>query len=81
MKTVLESVVQAISHDLDLRGVSCYARAKGSGLRPDVIKRIEAGEGKYTNAAAYIESYCRQYPDTAYKLFYNAASSVAYRYK
>lgn len=81
MEPLLSAIVRAMSHDLDARGVSTYARAKSSGLRPDVVKRIERGEGKLSNAASYIEGYSKAYPDVAYRLLINAASMLCNRYK
>lgn len=81
MESILSAAVKAMAHDLDVRGVSTYARAKSSGLRADVVKRIEQGDGKMVSAASYIEGFCKDNPEAAYRMFLNLASMVCLRYK
>lgn len=82
MKQIIVAVIDAIRHDLRVkRHVSIYATAKASGLRPDVILRIEQGEGGLKHFCTYIESYCKSYPDDAYRIFYGVPVVICDRYK
>lgn len=45
---------------------SVYATAKESGLRPDVVLRVEnepVAKGSAAALIAYIDSFCKAYPD------------------
>ena len=81
-KEITFQIVDSIRHDLrDRRQESYYETAKESGMRAEVIKKLEnntrcpscAGTSIY----AYIDSYCNRFPASAYKIFYNIAMVVA----
>lgn len=78
---IIEKLIEQIKKDLrqGKHTESIYATSKASGLRADVINAIEDKNvrGKAVSLAAYIDSYCKRFPETAYILFYNAASEVA----
>lgn len=81
-KEITFQIVDAIRHDLrDHRKESYYESAKLSGMRAEVIKKLEADTRNPSCAGssiyAYIDSYCSRFPACAYKIFYNIAMVVA----
>lgn len=81
-KEITFQIVDAIRHDLrDRRKESYYESAKLSGMRAEVIKKLEADTHHPscagTSIYAYIDNYCNRFPASAYKIFYNIAMVVA----
>lgn len=81
-KEITYQIIDAIRHDLrDRRKESFYETAKESGMRAEVIKKLEADTHHPscagTSIYAYIDSYCSRFPAAAYKIFYNLAIVVA----
>lgn len=77
MKSVVEKVVETIKHDLrSVKKESLYVTSKETGLRPEVIKKIENVpiQGKAESLVIYIDSYCSRFPAAAFKLLYEAAT-------
>lgn len=81
-KEITFRIIDAIRHDLrEKRAESYYQTAKESGMRAEVIKKLEA-DARHPSCAgssiyAYIDSYCNRFPASAYKIFYNIAMVVA----
>ena len=81
-KEITFRIVDAIRHDMrERRQESFYETAKESGMRAEVIKKLEA-DTRHPSCAgssiyAYIDSYCNRFPACAYKIFYNIAMVVA----
>lgn len=76
----LESIVADVKHFL--RGVkkeSVYRTAQESGLRQEVIKRLESGQLKGTAESldTYLSSFAARYPEMAYRAFYQACCRAA----
>lgn len=81
-KEITFQIIDAIRNDLrDVRKESYYESAKESGMRAEVIKKLEADTHHPSCAGssiyAYIDSYCSRFPGSAYKIFYNMAMKVA----
>lgn len=79
IKPIIEDIVSFIKHDLrQSRRETYYATAKATGLRMEVIKKLESEplQGKAESLALYIDNYCCRFPATAYKLFYEAATNA-----
>lgn len=81
---VTKQLVVAIRHDLrDKRKESRYETSRRSGLRQEVIGRIEDGAAKSSPAGSseslcrYIDSYCSRFPAEAHRMFYNLSMLVA----
>lgn len=73
-KKVIEKIMIAIRQYL--RGKlneTVYKTAKESGLRPEVIKKLEDNEIKGTaeSLCRYIDSFCSRFPQESYRIFYN----------
>lgn len=78
-KKVVEKLMSSIKKDLrERRRETYYATSKASGLRPEVIKKLEAKpmQGKAESLATYINSYCSRFPNTAYHVLYDLAVST-----
>lgn len=79
-KTITQNLMEAIYHDLrDVRKESVYVTSKESGLRAEVINKLESVEikGSAESLCRYIDSYCRRFPSSAYKMLYNLSIVVA----
>lgn len=78
---IIIKLVEVIRHSLrDKKCESVYVTSKQSGLRPDVINRIERGEGSLRHASTYVESFCRRFPAEGRNLFYNMCMLSVDRY-
>lgn len=79
---IIIKLVGVIRHSLrDKKRESVYVTSKQTGLRPDVINRIERGEGSLRHASTYVESFCRRFPSEGSNLFYNMCMLSVDRYK
>lgn len=79
MKQVTEKLIDYIKHDLRVkRNETYYTTAKASGLRAEVIKKLEKEpmQGKAESLAIYINSWCSRFPNTAYHVLYDIAVST-----
>lgn len=61
----------------DILHQSFYESAQWSGLRVEVIKRIERGDGSLASFNMYISAFCREYRDVATRLFHELSLNVA----
>lgn len=78
-KDSLSAVINYIYHDLRIkRKESVYRTSKESGLRPDVISKIESlhGNSSFDSIRRYIESYNIRFPQSAYIGWYNAGQLI-----
>lgn len=78
-KKVVEKLMDYIRRDLRGRKKETYyATSKASGLRPEVIKNLEAKpmKGKAESLAIYINSWSSRFPNTAYHVLYDIAIST-----
>lgn len=78
---IIMKLVSVIRHQLrDKDKESVYVTSKQTGLRPDVINRIERGDGSLRHASTYIESFCRRFPAKGRNLWYDMSMLSADRY-
>lgn len=78
-KNAVDKLMDYIRSDLrDRRKETYYATSKASGLRPEIIKNLEAKpmKGKAESLATYINSWCCRFPNTAYHVLYDIAVST-----
>lgn len=76
----LKSIVADVQHYL--RGVkheTVYRTAQESGLRQEVIKKLEGGQlkGSAESLDVYLSSFAARYPEMAYRAFYQACCRAA----
>lgn len=66
-------IIELIKHDLRIKkGESLYKTAKESGLRLEIIKKLEAKDmkGSAESLCDYIDSYMNRFPMDGYMLMY-----------
>lgn len=79
IKDTVTPLIKFITHELrDKLKESYYKTSKESGLRPDVIKKIESLHVKASadSVIRYIGSYNARFPMSAYCAWYNAGQLI-----
>lgn len=79
---ILERLVDSIAHSLrDKKRESYYLSAKSSGVRTEVLRRLEDScdgvlVGNASSLSSYVDDFCRRFPGEASMLFYNLSLVV-----
>lgn len=58
---------------------SYYATSQWSGLRPEVIKKVEHGDGNLQSFKIYINAFCNKYNSESVRIFRDLYYSLAQR--